>query len=142
MIKSALLIALFLLPAMLLAASRATGAERSSLVSVELSSAAEVIYAAIQQRTPITFRYKGEIRIVHPHRIGRSKTGNILLRAWEVQRAGESVGQWRMYTLDKMENIYPITDKNFEIAPNYKSPDKLIPDVFFELPIHDERAAE
>lgn len=100
------------------------------------------IGAAIHTRTPIFFRYDDAHRVVHPHRIGRSNTGNILLRAWEVQRAGESVGQWRMYNLDKITGVIPLIGEQFDIAPGYKSPDSSIPTVFLEIPINNKRAAE
>lgn len=100
------------------------------------------IGAAIQTRTPILFRYDDVQRIVHPHRIGRSNTGNVLLRAWEVQRAGESVGQWRMYNLDKITGVIPLIGEQFDIAPDYKSPDSSIPTVFLEIPTNNKRAAD
>ena len=100
------------------------------------------IGAAIQTRTPILFRYDDVQRIVHPHRIGRSNTGNILLRAWEVQRAGESVGQWRTYNLNKITGVIPLIGERFDVAPDYKSPDSSIPTVFLEIPINNKRAAE
>ena len=100
------------------------------------------IGAAILTRTPIFFRYDDAHRVVHPHRIGRSNTGNILMRAWEVHRAGESVGQWRTYNLDKITGVIPLIGEQFDIAPNYKSPDSSIPTVFLEIPFNNKRAAE
>lgn len=103
---------------------------------------ARIIGTAIKARTPILFRYDDAQRIVHPHRVGRSNTGNILLRAWEVRRAGESVGQWRTYKLDKITGVIPLVGEQFDIAPDYKSPDSSIPTVFLEIPINNKRAAE
>lgn len=100
------------------------------------------IGAAILTRTPIFFRYDDAHRVVHPHRIGRSNTGNILMRAWEVHRAGESVGQWRTYNLDKITGVGPLIGEQFDVAPDYKSPDSSIPTVFLEIPINNKRAAE
>ena len=103
---------------------------------------ARIIGTAIKTRTPILFRYDDAQRIVHPHRVGRSNTSNILMRAWEVQRAGESVGQWRTYKLDKITGVIPFIGERFDVAPDYKSPDSSIPTVFLEIPINNKRAAE
>ena len=141
MTKFVLLLTFFLLP-VLLFASKAATPQRLRAEIREQRSTTDAIATAIQQRCAITFTYKGVQRTVHPHRLGKSNTGNILLRAWEVRRAGESVGQWRMYNLDKITGVIPLIGEQFNIAPDYKSPDSSIPTVFLEIPINNKRAAE
>ncbi len=138
---TALLLSLFLLPALLFASKAATP-QRLQAEIREQRSTIDAIATAIQQRSAITFTYKGAQRTVHPHRLGKSKTGNVLLRAWEKEEEGVPVNGWRLYKVQEIKSARLIEATSFEIAPNYKSPDSSIPTVFLEIPINNKRAAE
>lgn len=100
---------------------------------VVLRSPVDELTAAIRDRRRVAFRYDNVQRVVLPHRVGKSGTGNELLRAWELKRDGETVNAWRLYNLSKIETVYPIPGRPFEVAPEYKTPDKAIPEVYAEI---------
>jgi len=64
----------------------------------------ELIIAAIKSRSLVTFDYEPGERLIEPHAVGRSKDGNLLLRAFQVSGAsasGEHVN-WKLFRLDRM----------------------------------------
>ncbi len=75
--------------------------------------------AHIQDREPISFAYKGEIRVVEPHALGR----NGKLRAWQVASSNpDSVPGWRFFDIIKIET------PTFTPRPGYVPNDQFLMD--------------
>lgn len=62
------------------------------------------IVAAIQSRHRLKINYPPGQRVVEPHALGRSKDGNLLLRAYQTGGASESGEpvEWKLFRLDRM----------------------------------------
>ncbi|WP_370409030.1 hypothetical protein [Tenacibaculum dicentrarchi] len=66
------------------------------------------IIKAIENRSTISFKYKGEKRIVEPFTLGTLKTtSNLTLSAFWVGGFSETkkVPHWRLYTLSKISEL-------------------------------------
>ncbi len=104
------------------------GAERvvaSPMVAVSVLP--DELRVAIAEKRVVTFLYKGVVRVVHPHRVGISSKGRVLLRAWEVKRGEEATGQWKLYTVEAMEDVVLLEDI-FEVHPEHRREgDKAMP---------------
>ena len=92
----------------------------------------ERVIDAIEKRQVLVINYDGStpggsgIREIEPVAIGRSKSGNLVLRAW--QREGAShrfylkkrpIPGWRLFRLDKILSAKPTKENFDEIRPNY-----------------------
>jgi hypothetical protein len=79
-----------------------------------------VICSAIQSKKMIQFNYKDSTRVAEPYCYGESKTGDKVLRAFQVKGESESgnpVG-WKLFMASKIKNV-AVTDKYFVIGHHY-----------------------
>lgn len=79
-----------------------------------------VICSAIQSKKMIQFNYEDSTRVAEPYCYGESKTGNEVLRAFQVKgesKSGKPIG-WKLFRASKMENI-AVTDEYFAIGHHY-----------------------
>lgn len=99
----------------------------------EATSIERIIYA-IEKRQVLIINYDGStpggsgIREIEPVAIGRSKSGNLVVRAW--QREGAShrfylkkrpIPGWRYFRLDKILSAKPTKETFDEMRPNYNT---------------------
>jgi predicted DNA-binding transcriptional regulator YafY len=99
-----------------------------------LTEAASVddVQNSIRNKTVMVIYYDGNdnggkgYRTIEPVCIGKSKKGNLVLRAWEREGAsysaaveGNVLPGWRLFRLDKIFTYRPTTDKFTEVRPNY-----------------------
>ncbi len=84
------------------------------------SNIKNVICSAIQSKQMIQFNYEDSTRIAEPYCYGESKTGNEVLRAFQVKGGSKSgiPSGWKLFRASKMENI-TITDEYFVIGHDY-----------------------
>lgn len=64
-----------------------------------------IITGAIRAKERLVFNYYPGDRVIEPHALGRSKSGDLLLRAYQVEGASDSgkpVG-WKLFRLDKSD---------------------------------------
>jgi predicted DNA-binding transcriptional regulator YafY len=98
---------------------------------VEAASIDEIV-RTIKQRKRVIIYYDGDepggkgLRIVEPVCYGYSKSGNPVLRAWDVEGAshraylGEKpLPSWRMFRIDKIINYKPTLEDFNEMRPGY-----------------------
>ena len=108
------------------------------------------IVDAIKKRQLVIVYYEGDepggkgLRIVEPVCFGYSKSGNPVLRAWDMEGAshraylGEKpLPSWRMFRLDKVQFIRPTAETFNEPRPKYnpngdKSMTKVIINAVFD----------
>lgn len=85
-----------------------------------------IITKAIENRSTLTFDYNGSQRIVEPHAYGVSKKGEDIIRAYQ---SNGTIQGWRLFTVDKMENIYI----GFPNRDGYKTNDSAMTAVFTQV---------
>ncbi|RZA12839.1 MAG: hypothetical protein EOP10_30730 [Proteobacteria bacterium] len=92
------------------------------------------IITAIENKQLLSLTYKGLHRTVEPHAVGRSSTGNDVLRCYQITGAHtESGHDWNILTVAKIENL-ALTGQNFMAAqPDYKRGDKGMVTIYAEL---------
>lgn len=83
---------------------------------------------AIRRRHCVWLEYHPGKRLVEPYVLGRSKDGNILLRAYQIE--GESASgehkNWKLFRLDRMANIVA-SDQTFDgLRPEYNRDDEVM----------------
>lgn len=79
---------------------------------------------AISNKKVVTFHYDGMPRVVEPHLLGTTKTGNLALRAYQIGGYSSSgVLSWKLFLVEKMSNIQVLND-DFVERPDYNPYDK------------------
>jgi predicted DNA-binding transcriptional regulator YafY len=83
------------------------------------------IVNAIQTKALIKIDYFPGERVIEPHAIGRSKDGNILLRAY--QRSGASASgehaYWKLFRIDRAGHIQEMCEQFSGPRPQYNPND-------------------
>ena len=85
-----------------------------------------VLVAAITERRTIKLFYQPGYRVIEPHAIGYGSSGQVLLRAFQVEGAsasGEHIN-WKLFRLDRAESIEPIDNAFDGPRPEYKREDR------------------
>lgn len=98
---------------------------------LEIASSSTIV-DAIKKRRRVIIYYEGDepggngLRIIEPVCYGYSKTGNPVLRAWDLEGASHRayLGQkplpsWRLFRLDRIQFIRPTTEFFDSPQPNY-----------------------
>lgn len=85
-------------------------------------SYAETVIEAIKRRTALLVTYSGEVRPIEPHAIGKTRSGDTVIRVW--QMAGGSVGGspvpgWRLMRLDRIDQLEPVDSPSRAPRPEY-----------------------
>ncbi len=92
------------------------------------------ICTAIDNQYLIELRYSGYSRTVEPHAYGREKSGDEILRCFQVFGGSES-GEHKGWKLLKVRDVYSLhhTNIKFSIRPGYKSGDKAMEYIFCQV---------
>jgi len=90
------------------------------------------IERSIKDKIIVQIYYDGDepggkgMRTIEPVCLGRSKSGNMVLRAWDSEGSSHtaSIGEqplpgWRMFRVDKIFTYKPTLDKFTEMRPGY-----------------------
>lgn len=93
------------------------------------------ILDAISDMKLIEFYYNGEYRIVEPHTYGISKTGNDVLRAFQIAGGSNSDKNtgWKIFRVDDMTNINISEDAFGGPRTGYKKGDSAMVRIYIEL---------
>ncbi|MCA9540994.1 MAG: WYL domain-containing protein [Myxococcales bacterium] len=97
---------------------------------------APAIHDAIRGRFRLTLEYDGGQRRIEPHVLGLSKSGRLLLRAWQVEgfsKSGEGPG-WRLFDVDEIGEIKPTRERFPLNRPDYSPADPVMAEVYSSLP--------
>jgi len=97
----------------------------------EISSLGD-IQDSINKKIVVTIYYDGDMpggkgyRRIEPVCVGYSKSGNLVVRAWDVDGASHTatIGEkplpgWRLFRADKIFTYQPTTDTFSQVRPNY-----------------------
>lgn len=94
------------------------------------------ICGAIRDRRLVSFQYEGLPRIVIPCALGQHKsTGNLLLRAYQVQGATESgsLPLWRLYVFSGVSGLMILDEAFDEVPVGYKRGDRAFRSILCQL---------
>ena len=89
---------------------------------------------AIDSSHIIELRYSGYSRIVEPHAYGKDKSGDEILRCYQISggsESGECEG-WKLLKVREMSSMHLISRK-FQIRQNYKKEDKAMDNIFCQV---------
>jgi predicted DNA-binding transcriptional regulator YafY len=90
---------------------------------------------AVKDRKVLAFDYDGKPRLVEPHAVGTNKKGDSVLRGFQV--TGDSATNstaWKLFTLEKIENLSVVALTSQAPRPGYKAGDKAMVTILAELP--------
>ena len=89
---------------------------------------------AIAEQRLLELRYHGYARIVEPHAYGRDKSGDEILRCFQVSggsESGERTG-WKLLKVAEAYSVHGLKDA-FQARPEYKRNDKAMEYIFCQL---------
>lgn len=91
----------------------------------EVIDIVDVIGAAIVRRHRLEIDYPPGKRIVEPHVLGRSREGNLLLRAFQTSGASASGEHhnWKLFRVDRMGTVHDTGEKFAGPRPQYNPDD-------------------
>lgn len=94
----------------------------------------ELVCNAIANKRLIRFMYKDDLRIAEPHCCGKNSKGIDLLRAYQTRGGSNSDEMgWKLFTLDKMENL-ALLDETFDgPRPDYVRGDSQMQFIYQQL---------
>lgn len=93
-----------------------------------------LVIEAIEKQKVIQFYYENELRIVEPHCYGITTAGNEGLRSFQIDGYSSSGKMgWKMYDLNKAENIEILEETFSNPRSGYKKGDKGMDEIFSEL---------
>jgi hypothetical protein len=94
----------------------------------------QIICDAIRDQRVLELRYHGYSRTVEPHSYGRDKSGDEILRCYQISggsESGERIG-WKLLKIRDAFSIYVTTD-SFTPRPQYRRNDKAMEYLFCQL---------
>ena len=90
----------------------------------------EQICNAINSLNIIEFDYDGELRVVEPHCLGITTAGNLALRAYQIDGYSSSGNLgWKLYSLDKADNLNVLNEMFEEARSGYNSNDSAMTEI-------------
>jgi hypothetical protein len=90
--------------------------------------------SAIENQQLIELRYKGYSRTVEPHAYGRDKSGDEILRCYQISGGSES-GERHGWKLLKVRDVFSfhLTINTFSVRSGYKSNDSAMNYIFCQI---------
>lgn len=94
----------------------------------------QAIIDAIRNRKVLTFTYNGIARVVEPHAVGVSRTGNDALRCYQIQGGHITPGhEWDFCDLSQISAMRETGDVFAGARPGYRPGDKHMTRIYAEL---------
>jgi hypothetical protein len=93
-----------------------------------------IISEAIQNKRILELRYHRYSRVVEPHAYGRDKSGEEVLRCYQISggsESGERTG-WKLLKVGEASSLH-ITGDSFTQRPDYRRNDKDMEYIFCQL---------
>ena len=93
------------------------------------------IIQSIQNMTMLDCIYDGHTRKIEPHLCGRSKTGRILLRCFQIEgssTSGTNFG-WKLFDLKKIHSLRVTDEQFFYPRPQYNPDDSAMIEIYARL---------
>lgn len=81
---------------------------------------------AIEAREVLEINYDPGVRVIEPHAVGYSSSGDILLRAYQTSGASASGehATWKLFRLDRVGSVSKTGDQFDGPRPGYRRGDK------------------
>mgnify|MGYP000952986836 CR=1 FL=1 len=94
----------------------------------------QTIVDAIQNRKILSFTYSGINRVVEPHAVGVSRSGNDVLRCYQIQGGHTAPGhEWDLCKICNMSNLSATGEIFMGERPGYSRGDKHMVTIYAEL---------
>jgi hypothetical protein len=89
---------------------------------------------AIENLQIVELRYSGYSRTVEPHAYGRDKSGDEILRCYQISGGSESGERegWKLLKVREVYSLHPTKNK-FMLRANYKKGDKTMEFIFCQV---------
>lgn len=90
---------------------------------------------AIAARSQLEIVYHGLRRIIDPHAYGIARTGNFLLRAWQISggsRSGQATG-WKLFDVKDISSVTILPSTFLGPQPAYRRGDRAMMRIFAQL---------
>ena len=87
---------------------------------------------AVDNREILIFEYEGELRQVHPYKVGKSTAGNDILSGYLDSGVSKSEHDpyLRLYRLDKIQNLEKSGDSFNGVEREYKRTDDRMKEIY------------
>ena len=104
-----------------------------------------LVRRSVESKKPMEARYDGRLRLLCPHRLGRTSKGE--LRVLCYQYGGESrsrleesgsLANWRCMVVEKLRNVR-LLDEEWRTAPNHSRPTTCVVDADIDAEDQPER---
>lgn len=95
----------------------------------------DVLLRGLYDRRKVSIFYDGFERIVEPYTIGLSKSGNSVVRVWQVSGASSSgqISGWKLLEICKISNA-SVTNATFQpTRPGYNPSDKGMSQIYHTI---------
>jgi len=92
------------------------------------------ICKAIASLSTIELRYNGYARVVEPYAHGRDKSGDAMLRCFQVSGGSESGARmgWKLLKLSEVYSLH-VSEQHFRPRAEYRRDDKSMVNIFCQL---------
>lgn len=91
------------------------------------------IISAILDNRMITFTYDGLPRTVEPHALGSTAKGKIVLRGYQPEGETNTQFGWKLFSVDKIENLVVSNDNFAGPREGYKRDDSAMKTIEAQL---------
>jgi len=105
-----------------------------STVTTAIDSPKSLVFSITDMHL-VSFQYNGCRRVVEPHCLGRSRSGALLLRAYQVEGSSTSgpIPGWRLFKCEGLRNLEVLARQFTRPRPDYKSGDSAMTSIYAEL---------
>ncbi len=94
----------------------------------------DLIITAIKNKSVVSFTYDGYDRIVEPHTVGLTRTGEKALRCFQTHgKHGRPGHQWNLCSLSKIKNLSLTGDCFSSSRAGYKRGDKGMSRIYAQI---------
>lgn len=93
-----------------------------------------VVANALKDKRCLSFLYDGETRLVEPHALGRNSAGDLILRGFQIAGgSGTASLGWKLFKLDKAEELAVSDFTSIAPRPGYKPGDRAMATILVEI---------
>lgn len=105
----------------------------------------QLVWTAVAKKWPIEAMYRGRSRLFCPHRLGRSRDGQLRVLCYQyggdsktgLQPEG-SPGNWRCIEVERLSRV-KLLESDWHTAPNHSRPGSCVVDIDIDVEDHRER---
>lgn len=93
----------------------------------------QILIDAIRERRILSFNYDGLAREVEPHAVGTTSKGKLVLRGFQPDGETQRGLGWKLFTVDKIEDLFVRAATFAGPRDGYRMGDKQIANILEQL---------